>query len=78
MVVETEMKKFYITFGQIHAHSIAGKTYDRNCLAELEAETPEEAHKTAMRIFNGKFHNCHPESKLAEVLPYFPRGVIKV
>lgn len=72
------MNKYYITFGQAHAHAIAGITYDRNCLAELEAETKEEAHIRAMAIFKGMFHNCHPESELPRVLKYYPRGVIKV
>lgn len=72
------MNKYYITFGQAHAHAIAGETYDRNCLAELEAESHQEAHEEAMRIFNGKFHNCHTEKELPEVIKYYPRGIIKV
>lgn len=70
--------KFYITFGQVHAHSIGGKTFDRNCLAEIEADSKKEAHDIAMKIFNAKFHNCHPESELPNVIEYYPRGVIKV
>ena len=72
------MNKYYISFGQIHVHSVNGKTFDKNCLAEIEAETKEEAHTEAMDIFKGVFHNCYEESKLPEVLHYFPRGIIKV
>jgi hypothetical protein len=72
------MNKYYITFGQAHAHAIGGKTFDRNCLAELEAESQGKAHEIAMRIFNGKFHNCHTEEELPKVIEYYPRGVIKV
>lgn len=71
------MNKYYITFGQSHAHAIGGVTYDKDCLAELEAETKHEAHTEAMRIFNGKFHNCHSAEMLSEILHYYPRGVIK-
>lgn len=72
------MNKYYITFGQIHAHSITGKTFDRNCLAEIEADTHEQAHNTAMRVFNGQFHHCHTEKELPEVIKYYPRGIIKI
>lgn len=72
------MNKYYITFGQAHVHSVGGRTFDRDCLAEIKAESREEAHKTAMEVFNGKFHNCHSEDKLPEVLHYYPRGVIKL
>ena len=72
------MSKFYITFGQIHVHSVNGKTFDKDCLAEIEAETREEAHSMAMKIFNKLFHQCVGEDKLESFLPYFPRGVIKV
>jgi len=70
--------KFYISFGQVHVHSVNGKTLDKDCLAEIESETHEEAHKLAMEIFNGVFHNCYTEKSLPEILDYFPRGVIKV
>ena len=72
------MAKFYITFGQIHVHSVEGKTFDKDCLAEIEAETNREAHDKAMKIFNKKFHNCHNEDKLPEIIDYFPRGIIKI
>lgn len=72
------VNKYYITFGQVHVHSVNGKTFDKDCLAELEAESNEEAHKMAMDIFKGVFHQCVGEDKLEEFLEYFPRGVIKV
>ena len=73
------MNKYYITFGQVHAHAIAGITYDRDCVAELEAETRQEAHQTAMEIFDGKFHQCVTEKECdEEFMSYFPRGILKV
>ncbi len=73
-----EMNKYYITFGQVHVHSVNEKTFDKDCLAEIEAETLGEAHDKAMEIFNGVFHQCVREEKLPEYLKYFPRGVLKV
>lgn len=72
------MNKYYITFGQVHVHSVNGKTFDKDCLAEIEAETNGEAHTKAMEIFNGVFHQCLDADKLEGSLPYFPRGVIKL
>ena len=72
------MSKFYISFGQIHIHSINGKTFDKDCLARIEAESYEEAHKKAMEIFNGVFHNCHEENELSQVIEYYNRGVIAI
>ena len=72
------MNKYYITFGQVHVHSVNGKTFDKDCLAEIEAGSKEEAHTFAMEIFKGIFHQCYPESMLEEIIDYFPRGVIKV
>lgn len=49
------MNKYYITFDQIHVHSINGKTIDKDCLVELEAETHREAHEKAMKLFDSVF-----------------------
>ena len=66
------MNKYYITFGQIHTYSVKGITFNKDCLAEITGETCNEAHTKAMKIFNGKFHNCHTEDKLEEIIKYFP------
>lgn len=68
------MKKYYITFGQIHVHSIDGKTFDKDCVAEIEAENKGEAHDKAMEIFGGVFHNVNEKPNLE----YYPRGIIKL
>jgi hypothetical protein len=73
-----KLNKYYITFGQVHVHSVNGKTFDKDCLAEIEAETHEKAHQEAMEIFKGIFHNCHTEDELPRVIKYYPRGIIKV
>lgn len=67
--------KFYISFGQVHVHSINGKTVDKDCLVELEAATHGRAHEAAMSIFRGVFHRVY--SKVPD-MKFFPRGVIKL
>lgn len=69
------MKSFYITFGQIHTHSISGKTLDKDCVAEIQAENRGEAHDMAMKIFNKLFHNCLEEKP---DMSFYPRGIIKI
>ena len=52
------MNKYYITFGQTHVHAVNGKKFDKDCVAESEAESRGEAHDFAMKIFNERFHQC--------------------
>ena len=68
------MPKYYITFGQIHAHSVDGKTFDKDCVAGIKAKDKNEAHDRAMKIFDGKFHNVNDEPHLE----YYPRGIINL
>lgn len=64
------MSKTYITFGQDHTHRINGKTFDCDCVAEVDL--PEEE---ARQIFMPKF--CFSYTDLSRVdLSYYPRGVI--
>ena len=67
-------RTFYVTFGQVHVHSVNGKTFDKNCVAGIRARTRAEAHEKAMKIFNGVFHSVQDEPHLE----YYPRGIIDV
>lgn len=67
--------KIYITFGQIHVHSINGKTLDKDCVAVIEAETHEKGRKIAMDIFDGVFHQSLNEPP---DMSFFPRGLIEI
>lgn len=70
------MKKFIITFGQIHAHRVNGKTFDKDSVAVVKAESQNEAHEFAMDVFNKEFHHCIPEEEFdnSNSIQYFPRG----
>ena len=73
------MPKYYISFGQSHVHSKGGKTFDKDCLGEVEANNAEEAHTLAMMIFDEVFYNVYTEEDLkrAGFMDFFPRGIIK-
>lgn len=64
--------KFYISFGQVHTHSINGVTIDKDCVVEIEADSRGAAHEKAMIFFDGVFHNVYTEPHTE----YFPRGVV--
>ena len=67
--------KCYITFGQIHAHHINGKTLDKDCVAEITADSLREGHAKAMKMFDEKFHHCTAEPPL---MAYYPRGILSI
>ena len=65
----------YITFGQVHAHHVNGKTFDKDSVAVIECDTHADGRKKAFAYFGEKFFTSY------ESLPdmeYFPRGLISV
>ena len=71
--------KTYITFGQDHVHAVAGKTIDKDCVAVIESNSPEEGRAKAFEIFGPKFCMEYPEEYWKEdSMKYYPRGYIEV
>jgi len=69
--------KVFITFGQGHAHSVAGKTFDKDCVAVIEADDEEDGRMTAFKYFGGKFCFSYTEDNWKEEnMSFFPRGYI--
>lgn len=66
-------KKFYITFGQSHAHAWGGKTFDKDCVAVIEADNTEIARKKAFEVFGPKWSMFYEEEP---DMSYFPRGFL--
>ncbi len=64
----------YVTFGQAHAHHIAGKTLDKDCVAVIPSETQEEGRRKAFEYFGDKF--CFEYFNKQPNMSYFPRGLI--
>lgn len=67
--------KIYITFGQEYVHKWGNKILDKDCVAELEAESENEAREWLFDTFDGKFFTTY---KTLPNMDYFPRGVIKL
>ena len=64
--------KSYITFGQVHAHSVNGKTFDKDCVAVING-----GRDLAFELFGDKW--CFHYTKFSDIdMSYFPRGLIEV
>lgn len=70
--------KTYITFGQVHTHSINGITLDKDCVAAIEHSEDDDGHEIAMKMFDGKFCFTYPNNIREDILHYFPRGIIEI
>jgi hypothetical protein len=70
----------YVTFGQNHVHNLGGKTFDKNCVAVIEARDAAEGRKKAFEYFGPYFCFEYPEDYWdeSERLKYFPRGYVHV
>lgn len=67
------MQTWYFTFGQIHLHRVNNKTFDKDCVVEIHAESKEAARKEMFRVFGQKWANQYEQKPDME---YYPRGVI--
>lgn len=67
--------EFYISFGQTHAHAIDGKTFDKDCIAVINAEKENEAREIAFNAFGQKWCFIYIEKP---DMKFFPRGLINL
>lgn len=68
--------KFYFTFGQDHAHSVDGKTFDKDSVVAIEAETEDKARDIMFNTFGAKWSFGYgPTPPKMEL---FPRGIINL
>lgn len=68
--------KFYISFGQGHAHSVDGITYDKDALCLIEAPSELPARRQAIELFDREWSDIYYEKELPDLLRYFLRGVV--
>lgn len=66
----------YVTFGQIHTHSISGKTIDKDCVMLVEGKTESEVRKILHDDYENKYHNTYVGSP--PDMSFFPRGIVSV
>lgn len=73
------MGKHFVTFGQQHAHSVNGKTFDKDSVAVIDANSWEEGREKAFGYFGDKFGTSYHDTEWDERnMKYFPRGYINV
>ena len=71
------MKNFYLTFGQSHAHSVSGRTFDKDCVAVIKAQDEGEARKIAFDTLGDKW--CFLYDKKEDVgMQYYSRGLMNL
>ena len=71
--------KTYITFGQDHIHQFNGKIFNKDCVAVINHEKPEEGRELAFKYFGPKFCFEYPEKHFKmDSMHYYPRGFIEV
>lgn len=69
------MTTAYFSFGQVHIHTINGKTLDRNCLAKITSECPRQS---AFQWFGRHWSHEYSEEDLPDIIEYYPRGVVEL
>ena len=67
-------KDYYVTFGQVHTHSVDGKTFDRDCVAVVRASDYGEARKIAFKTFGAKWAFIYEE--VPDVKKFYGRGLM--
>ena len=71
--------KTYVTFGQIHTHSINGQIFDKDCVAVIHARTPQAGRNKAFEIFSTRFSFEYSEDEFnMDWMKHYPRGFIEV
>lgn len=68
-----------MTFGQVHEHSISGKTLDKDSVACFEAEDESSGRDKAFEMFGAKFARLYAgRLPSADFMGWFPRGIIDI
>lgn len=70
--------KIYVTFGQVHTHSVAGKTLDKDTIAVIECQDRSEGRARAFELFGGQFMTDYNEDQIRDIEHYFPKGYVEV
>jgi hypothetical protein len=69
----------FVTFGQAHRHEINGEIFDKDCVAVIDCDGPDDGRKKAFEIFGRKFCFEYFDSEVDRIdMEYFPRGFIEI
>ena len=72
------LKKTFITFGQVHTHSVEGKTFDKDCVACIIHDEKVNGRDIAFQLCGDKFMTSYTMKDLETIMNFYPRGVIEV
>ena len=73
------MAKTYVTFGQSHAHTINGKTLNKDTVAVIDCVDMADGRKRAFEYFDSKFCFSYFEDEFNhDTMVYFPLGFVEV
>lgn len=70
----TKLTTHYFTFGQTHVHSVNGKTFDKDCVVKVTADSPRDI----MFITFGRKWSMEYDSIEQVGIEFYPRGVIEL
>lgn len=74
--MEEKQNYTYVTFGQGHAHHIAGRTFGPNCVARIRTTSAAEGRKRAFELFGEKF--CFEYHNKIPNMEFFPDGFVDI
>lgn len=71
--------KTYVTFGQGDTHRINNKTFNKDCVAVIEAVDAVEGHRIVETNFGREYFTSYPEKSFNhDSMQFFPRGFIEL
>ncbi len=69
----------YVTFGQVHAHRVNGKTLDCDCVAILKSESVDAGRAMAFELFGPKFSFVYSEEDWDHSdMQFYPNGYVHI
>lgn len=68
-------ERHYFTFGQNHTHAFNGRTFDKDCIVEIEAEDYDKARKKMFSAFGDKWAQQYRD---VPDISFYPRGIFKI
>ena len=66
------MKTSYFTFGQVHVHSVNGRTWDKDTIVKITAEDPRAV---MVETFGIRWSHEYDEPPNVEL---FPKGIVEL
>lgn len=73
------MAKTYVTFGGDHAHSVNGRTLDKDTVAVFEAKDSKEGREKAFKYFGPKFSLEYHDTEWNKYnIKFFPKGYVEL